>query len=80
MLQEILEPTFVNILKEFQNCDINRKDLKLFKISEQFFGKKIEMEQNNKLKEKIIFKKAKYDDIETIVEINIKDWKKYIKE
>lgn len=38
------------------------------------------MEQNNKLKEKIIFKKAKYDDIETIVEINIKDWKKYIKE
>lgn len=67
-------------MKEFQNCDINRKDLKLFKISEQFFGKKIEMEQNNKLKEKIIFKKAKYDDIETIVEINIKDWKKYIKE
>lgn len=67
-------------MKEFKNCDINRKDLKLFKISEQFFGKKIEMEQNNKLKEKIIFKKAKYDDIETIVEINIKDWKKYIKE
>ena len=67
-------------MKEFQNCDINRQDLKLFKISEQFFGKKIEMEQNNKLKEKIIFKKAKYDDIETIVEINIKDWKKYIKE
>ena len=67
-------------MKEFQNCDINRKDLKLFKISEQFFGKKIEIEKNNKLKEKIIFKKAKYDDIETIVEINIKDWKKYIKE
>ena len=37
------------------------------------------MEQNNELKEKIIIRKAKYDDIETIVDINIKDWKKVYK-